>query len=160
MKNRYPLTAVFRLSLLPALAGLCIPAYATGPAGPTANDKNSRSAVLTITVQAVKQPSGHLMLEVYNSEASFRRDAIRQVRQPARAGNVSIPIGELPAGQYAVMMFQDLNGNGKLDTNLFGIPNEPWGGSLQGKTVFGAPGWTDTRFDLEQPDMTISIQLN
>ena len=58
------------------------------------------------------------------------------------------------------MVFHDLNSNGKLDSNLFGIPKEPWGGSLQGKSVFGAPGWTDTQFELTDAGKTITIELN
>jgi len=33
----------------------------------------------------------------------------------------------LPSGEYVVSMFQDKNGNGKLDTYLFNIPKEPIG---------------------------------
>jgi len=66
----------------------------------------------------------------------------------------------LDAGEYAVMVFHDVNGNDKLDTNLLGMPSEPWGASLQGKRVFGAPGWDDTRFSVADTNVSIAIKLN
>ncbi len=36
-------------------------------------------------------------------------------------------------------MYQDLNGNGKLDTNLFGVPKEPWGTSANVRPRMRAP---------------------
>jgi len=58
------------------------------------------------------------------------------------------------------MVYHDVNDNAKLDTNLLGLPTEPWGASLQGKRVFGAPGWKDTRFELSESDFSLTIRLN
>jgi len=67
---------------------------------------------------------------------------------------------DLASGSYAIMVFHDVNSNDKLDTNLLGMPKEPWGGSLQGKSVFGAPGWNDTKFELTDAGKSIDIMLN
>ena len=34
----------------------------------------------------------------------------------------AIPYVDLPSGNYAVGIFHDVNGNNRLDTNLFGVP--------------------------------------
>jgi uncharacterized protein (DUF2141 family) len=45
----------------------------------------------------------------------------------------------LPAGQYVFSIYQDSNGNGKLDTNLIGIPREKFGFSnYDGKSAPGS----------------------
>lgn len=50
---------------------------------------------------------------------------------------------DIPAGKYVVAVFQDLNGNGELDTNFFGVPKEPYGfsrnfePSLSDRPTFG-----------------------
>lgn len=124
------------------------------------NNASASASDLTITITAVGESKGQLMLAVYDSEKSFRKEAVRAIRQPAVAGKMTVTIPKLPHGTYAVMAFQDLNENGKLDTNFVGIPKEPWGGSLQGKSVFGAPGWTDTRFDLSASENAITVTLN
>jgi uncharacterized protein (DUF2141 family) len=33
----------------------------------------------------------------------------------------------LPAGEYVLVVYQDANGNGELDSGLFGLPKEPFG---------------------------------
>jgi len=68
-------------------------------------------------------------------------------------------MSDLPAGEYAIMLFQDLDSNEELDTNLMGIPREPWGGSLQGKTIMRAPEWNDVKFKIDG-DVTITVELN
>lgn len=40
-------------------------------------------------------------------------------------GNDTYEINTLPKGTYAIAMYQDLNGNGVLDTNLFRSPENP-----------------------------------
>jgi uncharacterized protein (DUF2141 family) len=64
----------------------------------------------------------------------------------------------LPAGNYAVSAYQDLNGNGKLDKNLVGIPSEPYGFSNNARPKFRAPNWDETRFEL-RADTQIEIKL-
>lgn len=59
---------------------------------------------------------------------------------------------ELPEGYYMFMIFQDLNNNGKLDTNFFGIPKEPVG--MSNYHFKGIPG----RFNKHK--VTISAENN
>jgi len=58
------------------------------------------------------------------------------------------------------MVFHDVNENDRLDTNLLGLPSEPWGGSLQHKVNFRAPEWADTRFEIGDKNLLIDIVLN
>ena len=117
------------------------------------------AADLTVNVSNISQARGTIQVAVYGSEADFRKTPLRGMREPATVGTVKIVVSDLPAGDYAVMVFQDLDGNDKLDTNLLGMPKEPWGGSLQGKSVFGAPGWSDAVFKLSQAGATIEVGL-
>ncbi len=118
------------------------------------------AADLSLKVNKIVQAEGELQIAVYSSEATFRKTSVHSLRHPVTApGEVSLVIKDLPAGEYAVMVFHDLNGNRTLDTNLFGVPKEPWGGSFGGKRVFGAPGWQDVRFSLGEPGETVSIDL-
>ena len=62
----------------------------------------------------------------------------------------------IPAGQYAISCYQDVNGNHKLDKWLFG-PLEPWGFSYTGDMKF-PPAFGDISFDLSY-DTRINITL-
>lgn len=51
-------------------------------------------------------------------------------------------------GTYAVALFHDENGNGKLDTNFLGIPREGVGVSNNKMRTLGPPTWEDSKFVL------------
>jgi len=72
---------------------------------------------------------------------------------------MTVTFDYLDEGQYAVMAFHDLNGNSKLDTNIFGFPKEPWGGSLNVSRVVGKPKWEQARFELAEDDYLLTIKL-
>ena len=67
---------------------------------------------------------------------------------------------DLPCGIYAISSYHDVNGNGKLDSNLFGIPNEPYGFSNNAKAVFGPPDFDAASFRLTKPGTVIEILLD
>ena len=63
---------------------------------------------------------------------------------------------DLPPGTYAVAVFHDKNGNGRLDRNLLGIPTEHYGFSNDAREMFSAPSFTSAAFNLKQ-DRKITI---
>ncbi|MGJ7582834.1 DUF2141 domain-containing protein [Variovorax sp. RHLX14] len=64
----------------------------------------------------------------------------------------------LPPGRYAVKSFADENGNGKLDTNLVGLPTERYGFSNDAKGRMGPPSFEQASFMLEA-DNSIVFRL-
>lgn len=70
-----------------------------------------------------------------------------------------LDISTLPNGVYAIAIYQDLNGNGKLDTNFFGIPKEPFGFSNNKVPIFSEPSFEQCRFQFNQEKQKISIKL-
>lgn len=117
------------------------------------------AAELEIRVTNVTSSKGQIRLAIYDKEANFSKTMKIGTAQPAVAGEVLFNFPKLPVGNYAVMVFQDINNNGKFDTDSLGIPKEPWGGSLQGKTVFGTPKWSDAQFELPQDGLSLTIPL-
>ncbi len=117
------------------------------------------AADLDIALANVKKDTGNILLALYNSKDTFRDTPFRAMSIAAESGVMVINLQDLPAGNYAVMLFQDLDGDEKLNTNLFGLPTEPWGGSLGGKSVFGPPDWKATQFELKDPGTQITIKL-
>lgn len=63
---------------------------------------------------------------------------------------------DIPAGEYAIRSFQDVNGNHRLDKWMFG-PQEPWGFSYSGEMKF-PPSFDDVSFNLAY-DIRINIVL-
>jgi len=118
------------------------------------------AVLLQIDLKGIKTVEGNVRISVYDSEATFHKEPARSMSVPVSEQIMTIDIADLVVGEYAVVVFQDLNKNEKLDTNLFGIPREPWGGSSQGKSFSGAPKWHHVKFNLEHDGTAIAIELN
>jgi uncharacterized protein (DUF2141 family) len=65
----------------------------------------------------------------------------------------------LPSGTYAVSVYEDLNGNHKLDHNFIGVPREPVGASNNPPGHMGPPRFNECSFRLAQTAQTINIIL-
>ncbi len=118
------------------------------------------AADLMIKIPSVEEAAGTISMAVYDSEKNFVETVLIGANETAIKGDMSFSFPDLAAGEYAVMVYHDLNGNGKLDSNLLGMPKEPWGASLEGTRIFGAPTWEDTKFSLSEDGTTITIDLH
>jgi len=56
---------------------------------------------------------------------------------------------QLEAGEYAVSAFIDMNANGKLDENFFGVPQEPYLLSQNFVPTLSSPDFGDCSFTLD-----------
>ena len=94
---------------------------------------------LTLEIAGVKKQGGKLYISFFNSEESFdKRKTYYSMVTDATAETLRIPVS-LPTGGYVISMYQDSNGNGRLDSNFLGIPREPFGFSnYNGKSAPGS----------------------
>ena len=101
------------------------------------------AADLTIEVHGIRSGDGHLYVAVHAPETKDTfpagTDNVAGLEQPAHTGTLHFVLRDLPPGQYAVNAFHDENGNGELDTNLFGIPSEGYGFANDPDSTFGPP---------------------
>jgi uncharacterized protein (DUF2141 family) len=81
-------------------------------------------------------------------------------RLNASKGDLEIVIHDLHAGKYAIASYHDENGNGKLDTNALGIPEEGYGFSNDARGTFGPPKFSEAAFDFDgKTDRAIVFSL-
>ena len=115
---------------------------------------------LTVEVEGIES-TGVIMLRIFSNEAQFKGEetAIMSLRQQLSAGNFSFSTSGLPEGDYGVRLMYDTNGNGELDTNMIGMPTEPWAFSNNATGSFGPPDWSAVKFRVEA-DTRQSIRLN
>jgi len=117
---------------------------------------------LQVTFSNLKEAKGSLYVAVYDQEGKFLKTGqmlSNKIAPITQTGSMKLSLGNFPAGKYAVSCFQDLNGNGALDTNWAGIPTEPYGFSNNARPKFRAPHWAEAAFDLNSGGSTISIRL-
>jgi uncharacterized protein (DUF2141 family) len=111
----------------------------------------------TIKVEGLKPAGGFLYLSAYDSAASYFKKPIWQTRVKVSEATETIQLCGLSADEIAFTGFQDLNDNGKLDSNPLGIPNEPYGSSGT-PPMFSAPTWESTKVKFI-PDSVIAIKM-
>jgi uncharacterized protein (DUF2141 family) len=135
---KHPLTAA---ALLVATTGL---------AAETSN--------LKVVATNVKSDQGKIYVWVYDKKDDWLSDRYRTQKSVTVAGNrtgdnVTLEL-LLPAGEYALSVFQDVNDNGKLERNFIGIPKEPAGLSNNLRPKFGPPRYKDALFTITSGAVT------
>lgn len=104
-------------------------------------------ATVTLTFEAGAR-TGSIMVALYNSEDSYRSGpAVAQTMVDA-SGQTIATFPNLPVGDYAVKAFHDVNGDGRMNTNPFGLPVEPFAFSNNAVGNMGPASWERARFSV------------
>ena len=98
----------------------------------------------------VEAPTGQVMIALYDSEAAFDAGGqpVRAVMVDVASGARSVSLEGLKPGTYAFKAFHDVNGNGRMDTNPFGMPIEPFAFSNNAVGNMGPAKWDRAHFDI------------
>lgn len=105
------------------------------------------TADITFSFQ-LGQPTGAVMVALYDSEAAYGGGGgpVRATRV-AVSGDIATAVFEgLPAGEYAMRAFHDVDGDGEMDANPFGMPTEPFAFSNNAVGNMGPASWERARF--------------
>lgn len=116
---------------------------------------------LTLRITSIKQGKGDVLIAVFKGEEGFPNEtanAVELLRATPVNGAATLTIKSLPAGRYAVALFQDTNGDGKLNTNFLGIPKEGYGVSNNAFNTFSVPIFKDASFAFPQVNV-LTMQL-
>lgn len=123
---------------------------------------HATKAELSLTFKALQFQRGALMIAIFDSEAAYMADgpAIRQMKLDVASDTVAVVVPGLVPGRYGIKLFHDLNGTGKLVTNMFGIPTVPVAFSNNAKINMRAPNWAEASFDLPASGTAQTIDIN
>lgn len=116
----------------------------------TAAAQPKPTADLTIRVENVLPSGGILRLGLYDEKLypDDNSTPVASANVTAVAGETIVTLHGLPPGTYAIETFQDVNGNGKMDTSWIGLPLEPFGFSLDATPFLSKPSFGEVKFTL------------
>lgn len=103
---------------------------------------------LSITIHNIYPVKGDIYIAIYDNDDDYmdiEKVAFRKI-VPIESEVQTIILNIIPAGEYAVSVFQDIDENGELNTNSIGIPNEPFGFSNDARGRFGPPKFKNAKF--------------
>jgi uncharacterized protein (DUF2141 family) len=149
MKSLSILAAAFVLGFASA-AAQAGGAYAAEPAS------------ITVTFKGLKQTTGAILFTVVSSEEAYngKAAAVTQAILPVSGDTATKTFEGLAPGRYAIKAFHDINGDGKMGTNPFGMPTEPFAFSNNAAPNMGPPKWEAAAFEVKAGANTQSIDID
>jgi uncharacterized protein (DUF2141 family) len=118
---------------------------------------NASAATVEVRVSGVNA-KGNVKVAVCDRER-FLKQCAWSASAPAQAGETTVVVKGVPAGTWAVLAYQDENGNNELDRNLIGIPKEPYGFSRDARGKFGPPRFEDAAIEVGETQATATVRL-
>jgi uncharacterized protein (DUF2141 family) len=119
-------------------------------------------AGLRMAFSNILEKKGSLYVAVYNRSEGFLDEKYachKQAYPVTRTGIMEVELPNLPLGDYAVACYQDLNGNGRLDRNMLGIPTEPYGFSNDARPRLRAPSWEEAKVSATKSGEVLNVRL-
>lgn len=135
-KFSFPLAAATALTGVALLLG--------APMARAADLEVEVSGVTAVSADKASDKAGQVLVAVYvGADVWLRKPTAvgRAALSELKDGAVKLRLSGLPDGPVAISVFQDLNGNGKLDSNMMGMPTEPYAFSRQAQGNFGPPSF-------------------
>jgi uncharacterized protein (DUF2141 family) len=147
--------------VLPVIAGLLftLASAACLQAGPAADGKKGN---ITVMVDGFQNDRGFARIGLCRSAESFKNSEEKaEISATARiaGGKAQYVFEGVPFGTYAVSVYQDENGNGKLDKGLFGKPLELYGFSNNAREIFQRPAFEKAAIVLDRTSLVVRVTV-
>jgi uncharacterized protein (DUF2141 family) len=120
------------------------------------------TARLGVALAQMRSSKGTVYCSLFNSAEGFpgkSRIIGGVVEQSAASTGLRCDYAGLPAGDYAVSMAHDENGNGELDKSFVGAPTEPWGTTNNVTHPSRAPTFDEARVTVGDGE-TLELQID
>ncbi|MEL6691787.1 MAG: DUF2141 domain-containing protein [Pseudomonadota bacterium] len=115
---------------------------------------------LTVNVESIAKAQGTIVLGLFD-EASYDGDgAVNGANLKVEGNDVTVTFEGLEPGEYAVKLYHDVNDDGEMNTNPFGMPTEPFAFSNDAKGRFGPAKWDAAKLSVSTDGTVHTIKLN
>jgi uncharacterized protein (DUF2141 family) len=143
-----------------AVAGIAL-FWRVATASATAAADPPAATDLTVDVTGFETAAGDVRVALYDGPDSYegKKPPLRTAIAKIADGHALVLLGDLPSGSYAIALYHDRNGNGKLDRSFLGKPTEPYGFSNNVRRATGRPPFEDARFTLPAAGPRIGIRV-
>ncbi len=119
----------------------------------------SEGATLTVNIATINSPKGKMYFSLFNAHETFTNKIPFQSKvSVVNKEQMSVSFTNIPKGTYAVMCFQDTNGNLKMDFDEYFMPTEAYGVS-NNPTLYGPPQFEQLAFEVVKENKVIEIIL-
>lgn len=144
-----------------AIASVLSFIVAASPIEARAQDAGASNSI-KVVVAGLHSNDGEVYCSLFSSADGFPGDsakAAKTTKSKIENDHAACAFPGVAPGDYAVSVFQDENGNGKLDTNFIGMPKEGVGASNDAAGKFGPPKFNDARFTYKGGPSVLTIHI-
>ncbi len=128
---------------------------------PLSAARAEEAASLTLSFNGIDTPTGAIMAGIYDSESAFAGgEPVQGVRIEISGTDATTTVTGLKPGRYAIKAYHDVNGDGRMNTNPFGMPTEPYAASNNALSNMGPPSWNDAVFEVTAGENAQSITID
>jgi uncharacterized protein (DUF2141 family) len=119
---------------------------------------------LEVKFNSLKNTNGQVCLTVFGGPKGFpaggKGSNLKSSRCVAVAkGASNVTFTNLPYGNYAIAAIHDINSDGQLNKNAFGLPSEGFGFSNNPPLRYGPASFADSQFFLSGTKTVVQIQM-
>lgn len=112
---------------------------------------------VTVTVDNARNDKGMMVFSLSTENQFMRTAPLKVVSVSIKDGLAVATFKEVPAGEYAVIVLQDLNDNKQMDFEVNGMPKESYGVS-NNMMSYGPPTWAEAKFEVTK-DTNLTIKI-
>ncbi|PJJ48549.1 DUF2141 domain-containing protein [Hymenobacter chitinivorans] len=119
------------------------------------------SAPVQVVVTDLPSTKATVKLYFYNVKENFLKRGnytLLKYVKPGGSKQITLPI-DLPNGEWAVALTQDLNDNDLVDKNFMGIPTEPYAFSNNVRPKLAPPEFDECKFVVNGAAQVVTISM-
>ena len=130
-----------------------------GLLSPANTEDHAAKGDINVAIENINTEEGELIILVFDSEENYLGNGGVAKLAVTNTGTMEFPLEDLTFGTYSILVYQDVNENGKFDKSFLGMPLEPYGFSNNVRPFFRAPTFNETRFEFKQGGQPLSIRI-
>lgn len=120
-----------------------------------------KAMVLNVELKNMVANAGNVIVGVYGPNNKFPAPGkqLKVYKFKTKGTEMVVSLRNLKFGTYALAIYQDVNGSGKINKNFIGIPNEPYAFSNNYRPTVKAPNFNDCKFEYSAAQKTIAVEM-
>lgn len=148
-----------RKNLLPLIFAICLGLNFSTYSQEISYPEKENSAQFKLVIEGIDKIEGEIRIAVFDSKEKYTKEPVYAVVIPVDSTTIVWEEESLAFGEYAIAVYHDKNENGKIDTNILGIPKEDYGFSNNARGRFGPASWEDSKFTVDGASFVTSISI-
>lgn len=118
------------------------------------------AGTLTVTLEDIKTTQGTISLGVFDEAGYESGEPVNGANITVDKATETVTIEGLEPGFYGIKLYHDVDGNGEMNANPFGMPTEPFAFSNNAKGRFGPAKWDAAKFEVTADGAVQVISIN